>query len=364
MKFRVEREELNEVLGDVSRIATSRTSAMPALAGVEMVVSGDTLTLSTTDREISMQSTLSVGGQRDGVAVPNARVLTDLVRGLPDGKLQISAEGESLVVEAARNRSSVLCYATNDFPKILLASAPEGTVPAGLFGEALRQVVRAASADLTRLALTGVLLSNQSNGLTMVATDSYRLAVRQVAGTSLAGESTVIVPARALGELLRLIKDHETITYRLAADRATFTVGGTTISTSLLNVQFPNYNGLVQPSYPNTLSTNRETLLDAVRRSKVYARDTIPVRLTQAPGSLKLSVHTNDTGETIEELDADYKGPEMTIGFNPDYLLQGIEACNGETISIESSDPIKPAVLRGSTNDGYLYLLMPQRLTS
>jgi DNA polymerase-3 subunit beta len=209
-----------------------------------------------------------------------------------------------------------------------------------------------------------VLLSNQSNGLTMVATDSYRLAVRQVAGTSLAGESTVIVPARALGELLRLIKDHETITYRLAADRATFTVGGTTISTSLLNVQFPNYNGLVQPSYPNTLSTNRETLLDAVRRSKVYARDTIPVRLTQAPGSLKLSVHTNDTGETIEELDADYKGPEMTIGFNPDYLLQGIEACNGETISIESSDPIKPAVLRGSTNDGYLYVLMPQRLTS
>ncbi|MFM8507766.1 MAG: DNA polymerase III subunit beta, partial [Actinomycetota bacterium] len=99
MKFRVEREELNEVLGDVSRIATSRTSAMPALAGVELAVSGDTLTLSTTDKEISMQATLSVGGQKDGVVVPNARVLTDLVRGLPDGKLQISLEGESLVVE-------------------------------------------------------------------------------------------------------------------------------------------------------------------------------------------------------------------------------------------------------------------------
>lgn len=364
MKFRVEREELNEVLGDVSRIATSRTSAMPALAGVELVVSGDTLTLSTTDREISMRATLAVGGQRDGVAVPNARVLTDLVRGLPDGKVQISAEGESLVVEAARNRSSVLCYAASDFPAILQASAPEGTVSAAVFGEALRQVVRAASPDLTRLALTGVLVSNQSDGLTMVATDSYRLAVRQVSGTALAGESTVIIPARALGELLRLIKDNDAITYRLASDRATFTVGRTSISTALLNVQFPVYNGLVQPSYPNKLSTNREALLDAVRRSKVYARDTIPVRLTQAPGSLRLSVHTNDTGETIEELDADYAGAEMTIGFNPDYLMQGIEACSGETISIESSDPIKPAVLRGSSNDGYLYLLMPQRLTS
>jgi DNA polymerase-3 subunit beta len=257
-----------------------------------------------------------------------------------------------------------LCYASSDFPNILNASAPEGTVSAPVFGEALRQVVRAASVDLSRLALTGVLISNQAEGLTFVATDSYRLAVRQVAGTALAGESTVIIPARALSELLRLIKSHDTITYRLASDRATFRVGNTTLSTSLLNVQFPNYQQLIQPSYPNLLSVNREALLDAVRRSKVFARDTIPVRLTQAPGSLKLSVHTNDTGETIEELDADYDGTEMTIGFNPDYLLQGVEACNGETVNIQSSDPIKPAVLRGSANDGYLYLVMPQRLTS
>jgi len=364
VKFRVEREEFNEALGDVSRIATARSTAMPALAGVELAVSGEALTLSATDKEISIQAKLAIGGQNDGIAVPSARVLTDLVRGLPDGKIQVALEGESLVVEAARNRSSVHCYSAADFPKIIHASAAEGTVSAEVFGEALRQVVRAASADLSRLALTGVLISNQAEGLTFVATDSYRLAVRQVAGTALAGESTVIIPARALGELSRLIKDAKTITYRLASDRATFTVGNTTLSTSLLAVQFPNYKQLIQPSYPNKLSVNREALLDAVRRSKVFARDTIPVRLTQTAGSLKLSVHTNDTGETIEELDADYKGPDITIGFNPDYLLQGVEACNGETITIESSDPIKPAVLRGSTNDGYLYLVMPQRLTS
>lgn len=364
MKLRIDREELNEALSDVSRVATARTSAMPALAGVELAVTGETLTLSCTDKEISIQSTLSVGGQKDGVAVPNARVLTDLVRGLPDGKVQLSVEGESLVVEAGRNRSSVLCYATNDFPKIIHASAPEGTVEAAVFGDALRQVVRAASTDLSRLALTGVMISNQPEGLTFVATDSYRLAVRQIAGTALAGESSVIIPARALSELLRLIKDHKTVNYRLAPDRATFGVGHSTLSTALLAVQFPNYNQLIQPSYPNTLSVNREALLDAVRRSKVFARDTIPVRLTQSTNALKLSVHTNDTGETIEELDAQYSGPEMTIGFNPDYLLAGIEACNGESISMQSSDPIKPAVLRGSANDGYLYLVMPQRLTS
>lgn len=364
MKFRIERDEFNEALSDVSRVATARTSAMPALAGVELSVTGDTLTLSCTDKELSIQTTLTVGGQKDGVVVPTARIITELVRGLPDGKVQVALEGESLIVEAGRNRSSVLCYAANDFPKILQASAPEGKMSAAVFGDALRQVVRAASTDASRLALTGVLISNQPEGLTFVATDSYRLAVRQISGTALAGESSVIIPARALGELLRLIKDHDTITYRLASDRATFGVGNTTLSTALLAVQFPNYKQLIQPSYPNKLSVNREALLDAVRRSKVFARDNIPVRLTQSSGALKLSVHTQDTGETIEELDADYKGPELTIGFNPDYLMQGIDACTGETISIESSEAIKPAVLRGSTNDGYLYLVMPQRLTA
>ena len=197
MKFRVEREEFNEALGDVTRLATARTSAMPALAGIELVVSGETLTMSCTDKEISIQATLTVGGQKDGVAVPSARVLTDLVRGLPDGKVQVATEGEALVVEAARNRSSVMCYSATDFPKIIHASAAEGTVSAPVFGEALRQVVRAASSDLSRLALTGVLISNQAEGLTFVATDSYRLAVRQIAGRAKSEASGGITLANA-----------------------------------------------------------------------------------------------------------------------------------------------------------------------
>ncbi|NCW91178.1 MAG: DNA polymerase III subunit beta, partial [Acidimicrobiia bacterium] len=153
MKFRIERDEFNEALSDVSRVATARTSAMPALAGVELAVSGDTLTLSCTDKELSIQTTLAIGGQKDGVVVPTARIITELVRGLPDGKVQVALEGESLIVEAGRNRSSVLCYAANDFPKIIQASAPEGKMSAAVFGDALRQVVRAASADASRLAL-------------------------------------------------------------------------------------------------------------------------------------------------------------------------------------------------------------------
>ncbi len=363
MKFRVEREVLAEALGDVSRVASTRNNAMPALSGVELQLHGDDLTLACTDKELSLQIALSVGGQKDGACVVNAKLLSDVVRGLPEGKVTFSVANDIVTVEAGRSKTSVPTYAAADFPKILTASAVDGTIPASVFGEALRQVVRAASDDMQRLALTGVLVSSQAEGLTFVATDSYRLAVRTVPESSLTGESRIIAPKRALDELRRLIKSHDTITYRLSPERATFIIGNATLSTTLLDVEFPNYKQLIQPSYPNRLSVNREQLLDAVRRAKVFARETTPVRLEMTGDSLKLSVVTNEIGETIEVLDATLEGTPMTIGFNPDYLAAGIDAVAGEQLMIETTDPVKPAVLRGPDSPGYLYLVMPQRLT-
>ncbi len=363
MKFRVERELLAEALGDVSRVASTRNNAMPALSGVEMQLYGDDLTLACTDKELSLQVAVSVGGQKDGVCVVNAKLLSDVVRGLPDGKVSISVNNDMVTVEAGRAKTSVPTYAAADFPKILTASAPDGSISAAVFGEALRQVVRAASDDMQRLPLTGVLVTSQADGLTFVATDSYRLAVRTVPESALTGETRIIAPKRALDELRRLIKSNETITYRLSADRATFVVGNATLSTALLDVEFPNYKQLIQPSYPNRMHVNREQLLDAVRRAKVFARETTPVRLEMTADSLKLSVVTNEIGETIEVLDASLEGTPMTIGFNPDYLAAGIDAVAGEQLLIETTDPVKPAVLRGADSPGYLYLVMPQRLT-
>lgn len=363
MKFRVEREILSEALGDVSRVASTRNNAMPALSGVELQLHGDALTLACTDKELSLQITLEVGGQKDGTCVVNAKLLSDVVRGLPEGKVTFTVSNDIVTVEAGRSKTSVPTYAAADFPKILTASAADGSIAASVFGEALRQVVRAASDDMQRLALTGVLVSSQAEGLTFVATDSYRLAVRSVPGSSLTGESRIIAPKRALDELRRLIKTHDTITYRLSPERATFIIGNATLSTTLLDVEFPNYKQLIQPSYPNKLSVNREQLLDAVRRAKVFARETTPVRLEMTADSLKLSVVTNEIGETIEVLDATLDGAPMTIGFNPDYLAAGIDAVAGEQLMIETTDPVKPAVLRGLDSPGYLYLVMPQRLT-
>jgi DNA polymerase-3 subunit beta len=174
----------------------------------------------------------------------------------------------------------------------------------------------------------------------------------------------VVIPSRALNELQRLIGGGESVTLCLSSDRATFEVGSSRLTTTLLSPEFPNYRQLVLPTYPNRLVTAREPLLEAVRRSRILARETTPVRLEMSKDSLRLSVITQDAGYTVEELDASGTGAELTIGFNPEYLAAGIEAITTDDISIETTDAIKPAVLRGVGVAEYFYLVMPQRLTT
>lgn len=365
MKFRVEREILADALGAVARVASTRNNAMPALSGVHLHVVGDGLQLTCTDNDLSLRITLSVGGQGDGDAVVSAKLISDIVRSLAEGKVTVETEGESISVGSGRSQFTVPAFAVNDFPNIITASAPPVTTAAGPFAEALRQVVRAASNDMQRPALTGVLMSAESDGLRLVATDSYRLAVRDLPSTNLLGQGQhVVIPSRALNELQRLIGGGDSVTLCLASDRATFEVGSSQLTTSLLSPEFPNYRQLVLPSYPNRLVTSREKLLEAVRRSKILARETTPVRLEMSKDSLRLSVVTPDVGNTVEELDASSTGTELTIGFNPEYLAAGIEAVTTDDISIETTDAIKPAVLRGVGADEYFYLVMPQRLTT
>lgn len=365
MKFRVEREVLAEALSATARVASTRNNAMPALSGVRMQVIGDELQLSCTDNDLSVQFTLPVGGQSDGVVVASAKLISDIVRSMGEGKITVETAGEDVSISAGRSQFTVSTFAVADFPTIAVASAPPVTLSAPVLAEALRQVVRAASVDMQRLALTGVLMAAEPEGLRLVATDSYRLAVRDLPGTTVLGHGQkVVIPGRALGELNRLLGTGGDVTLRLEENRATFLVGNASLSTSLLAVEFPNYRQLIQPSYPNKLTTAREPLLEAIRRCRILARETTPVRLEMTATSLRLVVLTQDVGNTVEELDATLVGSEVTVGFNPEYLAAGIEAVSGDEITIETTDPIKPAVLRGVGADEYLYLVMPQRLTT
>lgn len=365
MKFRCEREALAEALAAASRAATTgRTGALPVLTGLRLEVQGDRLTVTGHDTELTIQLSIEVGGDVDGGTVLPARLASDIVRSLGTGKVEIAAEVDNVVISNGRSRFSVRPLSFDDYPKVASIVNSSVTLPAAAFGDAMRQVVRAASTDDNRPMLTGVLMTAEGDGLRMVATDSYRLALCDLPGQQvLAADQKVLVPGRALNELQRLLGSGSEVTMRLGDRHASFEVGTIRLSTLLIDQEFPqNYRNLIPASHPNQLTVEREALLEAIRRVKILAKDSTPLRLQMGGDALRLTAITQDVGDATEELDADFNGTELTIAFNPDYFASGVEACQGEHVVLSTIDANKPAIVRGKGHDDYLYLLMPVRV--
>ena len=363
MKFRCERDLLAEAVATAGRAATGRTGSLPVLSGVRLELSGDQLTITGTDLELTIQLSMTVGGEFDGAAVLPARLVSDIIRSLGDPRVEVAAQADEVVISAGRSRFAVRPLSLDDYPKLSSPAPNAVTLPAAEFGEALRQVVRAASTDEARPILTGVMLASEGDGLRLVATDSYRLAVRDLTGTAVLGsDQKVIVPSRALQELQRLLGAEAELTLRLGEREATFEIGGTRLTTRLIECELPNYRQLIPQSYPNVLTVQRDTLLDAIRRVKILAKDATPVRLQQTTDGLTLTAITQDVGTAADELDAHFDGGELVVAFNPDYLAAGVEAANAEEVTLQTLDALKPAIVRGVGRDDFLYLLMPVRV--
>jgi DNA polymerase-3 subunit beta len=364
VKFRSEREQLAEALGLASRIASGRVGALPALSGVRLQVKGDALHLTSTDNDMTLQASLPIGGDRDGICLISAKLLNDIVRSLPEGKITLEATSESLAVKSGRSQFTVPTYNALDFPNVAPSAGAPFIVPAGEFGEALRQVVRAASGDQMRIALTGVLLTGEEGSLRLVATDSYRLAVRDVTSIVIAASTKVLIPSRALAELQRLLSGATETAISLDDNSVTFDVGGTKLTSRILTNEYPNYKNLLGGTYPNAMTTGRDAMLDALRRARILAKDQGPVRLAMTANSLKLTAGTKDNDEFEEDLDGVYNGDDITIAFNSDYLAAGVDAIPTDDVIIKTIDPARPAVITaaGDKSSEYLYLLMPQRI--
>jgi DNA polymerase-3 subunit beta len=363
VKFRCERDVLADALGAAGRAATNRSGTLPVLQGVRLEVAGDTLTVTGTDLELTIRLSVEVGGERDGAAVVRARLVSDIVKSLPAGAVSVELGDEELSISAGRSQFSVRPLSLDDYPVLSAPSADAVTLPAADLADALRQVVRAASTDDARAVLTGVLLAADDEGLRMVATDSYRLAVRDLPNTAvLSSGQKVLIPGRALSELQRLMGDVEQLSVRLGEREATFEAGGTRLSTRLIEGEFPNYRNLVPTSHPNLLTVGKADMIEAIRRVKILAVDSTPVRLTLGGETVQLTAIDQDLGNAAEEVDATYEGEPMTIAFNPDYLASGIDAIDSDEVTLATMDPMKPAVLRGVGRDDYLYLLMPVRV--
>ena len=374
MKFRVERDVLLEALATASRAAATRGGARPALSGVRLELKGDVLHLAGSDLDLTVQVDAPVAGIDDGVCVIPARLGTDIVRALEAGAVTFSLEGGEAQIAAGRSQFTVRVLPAEEFLRLPEPAGDAVTLDAAALSAALHQVVRAASKDDARPILAGVLMTAEPAGLRLVATDSYRLAMRDLPGTTLMAEGQhVLVPARALGEVGRVLSGAEQVTLRLGHDQASFELrperaqdrGSTSVrfTTRLIEGEFPNYRQLVPSGYPNRLVVGKEPLLEAVRRVKLLAREATPMRLALRPDGLELTAVTHDVGQAREDLDAKYEGSEMVVAFNPEFLVDGVEATPGDEVVLETLDALKPATLKPTEGTDFLYLLMPVRVS-
>lgn len=207
-------------------------------------------------------------------------------------------------------------------------------------------------------------MAAEAGGLRLVATDSYRLSMRDVPGISVLDEGqTVLIPSRALTELNRILGQGDQVELRLGEREASFEVGGVSLVTRLIEGEFPNYRGLIPESHPNVLTVRRDDLLDALRRVKLLAREATPVRLEMSEDGLELVATTQDVGNAREQVEGTYVGNALTVAFNPQYLLEGIEVATSEHITLSTIDELKPALVRIAELDEFLYLLMPVRVS-
>jgi len=362
MKFRCDRDALSEALQTVQRGVASRPG-IPALTGVLMDAGQEgQLTLSTTDLEVAARQTIEVQVTEAGVALVPARLLGDTVKSLSNAPVEFETDQSQARIRCAAYEGTLRLLPAEDFPAMQEPDGVAITAVAGAFAEAVTQAARAASRDEARPVLTGVLIEVSREGVVFAATDSYRLAVRDLVATA-DGETKAIVPERALTEAGRAAAADEknTMQIHVGESQVSFKIGQLTLTSRLIEGEFPNYRQLLPDQHESRLTISRQQLLDAVRRVGLLARDATPVRIEFNALGVKLSSSSPDLGQAVETVEARYEGEDLTVAFNPQYLADGLTAAVGESVRLDVRDGLKPGVVRGE-GDEFTYLVMPVRL--
>jgi DNA polymerase-3 subunit beta len=357
------RDELTRALGIVSRGVSTRTTVQ-ILAGILLRVSGDKLELAATDMELSLRTSIDVQDATEGSVVVPGRLLLDLARLLPATEVTIEHKSEEAAVEIRSGSATYRLHTYNaeDFPRLPEAEVAERhEVDRETVLTTIARVSRSASRDESRPVLTGVLMRFEPGRLVMAATDSYRLSVKETAVEGTVPELEAIVPARALGELARIAQEGEKLELAVHENQVIFATGDALLTTRRIDGQFPNYKQLVPEAFDHELTLPREELLDVVRRVSVMAQRNSPLRLRFADGELTVSAQTQDVGEARESLPVPFSGEPLEIGFNAEFLRDGIESVLGDQLRMKLISPLRPAVLQGESDD-FLYLIMPIRL--
>ena len=380
MKIRVERDGLADAVAWVARSLPSRPP-VPVLGGILIDAGGtssdasEALTISGFDYEVSatvgVPATIADGGR----TLVSGRLLAEITRALPAQPVEIFVDGSRVMITCGNARFSLPTMPVEDYPQLPAMPPHAGVLAGEVFGQAVSQVAVAAGRDDTLPMLTGVRLEINGDKLTMVATDRFRLAMREFtwqpdAGMASAGEVAVLVPARTLAEAAKALGTAgSTVELALASGDGLLGLSGSgrRTTTRLLDAEFPRYRQLLPSEQTATAIVDVAPFLEAIKRVSLVAERGTQVRLEFADGGLRLSAGGEDEGSAEEELAVEFTGEPVTIAFNPGFLQEGLGALHANRAELSFTTPNRPALIKpvnenGEVVAGYLYLLMPVRL--
>lgn len=379
MKFRVERDVLAEAVAWAARSLPARPP-VPVLAGLLLDASegnGAGLVLSSFDYEVSARVEIGADISEAGVALVSGRLLADITRSLPDKPVEVSTDAAKVILTCGSSRFTLLTLPVEDYPALPTMPGASGSLRGDAFAAAVAQVSVAAGRDDTLPVLTGVRLEIEGEKITMAATDRYRLAVRDLGWSpEQTGLSAVaLVPARTLAETAKSLAGVDKVTLALASSGGTgdglvgFEGGGRRTTSRLLDGEFPKYRSLLPAESQALATVETAALAESVRRVALVAERNTPIRLSFTSGEVTLEAGTGDEAQASESLDSHLEGDDISIAFNPVYLLDGLGALDTAHAELRFTAPTRPAVLAGkdspdaTAGDDYRYLLMPVRLS-
>ncbi|MHA6797763.1 DNA polymerase III subunit beta [Bounagaea algeriensis] len=372
MKIRVERDGLADAVAWVARSLPSRPP-VPVLGGVLLdASSGDALSVSGFDYEVSAQVSTEATIETAGRTLVSGRLLADITKALPARPVELTVDGQRVTITCGSSRFSLPTMPVEDYPELPGMPEHAGSVPGDVFSEAVAQVAVAAGKDDTLPMLTGVRMEINADKLTMVATDRFRLAMREITwepGSSTA-DTSVLVPAKTLADAAKTLGGAgSTVELSLASGDGLLGLSGNArrTTTRLLDAEFPKYRQLLPEESPVQATVDVAPLLEAIKRVSLVAERGTQVRLEFSEGSLRLTAGGDDEGSAEEELPVELTGEPLTIAFNPGYLQDGLNALKSDRAQMLFTTSNRPALLKpvgddGEVADGYLYLLMPVRL--
>jgi DNA polymerase-3 subunit beta len=375
VKISVERDALAEAVAWTARALPARP-AVPVLAGIRMQAA-DELTLSSFDYDVSAQASVPVSAEERGEALVSGRLLAEITRSLPARPVDISTDGARATLTCGSATFTLLTMPTEDYPTLPEMPPAAGSIGSDAFASAVSQSATAAGRDDTLPALTGVRVEIEGDTLTLVSTDRYRLAVRELKWNPARADmsAAVLVPARALADTARALTSGAEVSIALALPGEEgaggegmigFEGAGRRTTTRLLGGDFPRYHALL-PSQTNAVAELAcAPFAEAVKRVALVAERNTAVRLSFSAGQLVLEAGTGDEAQAVEVLEASFEGDDIAIAFNPQYLLDGLTALESDTARMSFTEPGKPALITGKPAPDelpdYRYLLMPIRL--